>query len=69
MTVSRDLVNHKKMVVVQNRCQKWKERDEIRKIVNLKANDIHARETFAKLFSIYISVKFLSIKISVKSLA
>ena len=40
MTVSRDLVNHKKMVVAQNRYQKWKKRDEISKRANLEATDM-----------------------------
>ena len=41
MTMSRDLVNHKKkMVVVQNRCQKWKEHDAISKNVNFEATDV-----------------------------
>ena len=33
-------LNPKKMVVVQNRCQKWKERDEISENVNFEASDI-----------------------------
>ena len=42
MTVSPDLVNQ--MVVVQNRCQKWKESDEISKNVNFEATDIYVRD-------------------------
>ena len=49
MTVSRDLVNHKKIFVVQNRCQKWKERDEISKDVNFEATDIYVRDFTAIL--------------------
>ena len=33
-------LNPKKMVVVQNRCQKWKECDEISENVNFEASDI-----------------------------
>ena len=33
-------LNPKKMVVVQNRCQKWKEHDEISENVNFEASDI-----------------------------
>ena len=33
-------INHKKMVMVQSRCQKWKEPDQISKNVNFEATDI-----------------------------
>ena len=32
------------MVVVQNRCRKWKEHDEISKKVNFEATDIKMRD-------------------------
>ena len=35
-TLSRDLVNRTKTMVVQTRCQKWKERDEISKVANFE---------------------------------
>ena len=41
--MSRDLVNHKKMVTVRNRYQKWKEHDEISKIFNFEVTDVKLR--------------------------
>jgi len=41
--VPRDLVNHKKMVIVRNRYQKWKEHDEICKIFNFEVTDVKVR--------------------------
>ena len=44
MTVSHDLFNHKKMVVVQKRCQKWQERDKIKKNVDFGATDVEVHD-------------------------
>jgi len=41
--VSRDLVNHKKMVIVRNSYQKRKEHDEISKIFNFEVTDVKVR--------------------------
>ena len=40
-----------KMVMVQNRCHNWKERDEISKNVNLKATDTELCEKFYNDFN------------------
>ena len=42
--MSRDLVYHKKTVMVQNRYQKWKERVEFSKNVNFETTDIYVRD-------------------------
>jgi len=52
--VSRDLVNHKKMVIVRNRNQKWKEHDEISKIFNFEVTDVKVRH-----FTVILLVKKL----------
>ena len=41
--VSRDLVNHKRMVIVRNRYQKWKEDNEISNIFNFEVTDVKVR--------------------------
>ena len=43
ITVSRDLVNHKKMEIVRNRYQKWKEHNEISKIFTFEVTDVKVR--------------------------
>ena len=46
MTVSRDRVNQK-MAVVQNRCQKWKEHNEICKTAKFEAIDVEVNDKTA----------------------